>query len=127
MRISDWSSDVCSSDLGTLNHRHVAEVAQVDPAVALLRAVVVPDPGIAGRARIVFAPPFAPTLQHQHLAPRLSEAAGGRRSTEAGADDDDLEVVCHAPSPGCAAPARLTARGCRCRSEGNTSALQSLL
>src|SRR3546814_967291 len=86
MRISDWSSDVCSSDLGhvgvdqraaadrgTLNHRHVAEVAQVDPAVALLRAVVVPDPGIAGRARIVFAPPFAPTLQHQHLAPRSEE------------------------------------------------------
>src|SRR3546814_15435788 len=68
----------------------------------------------SGRARIVFAPPFAPTLQHQHLAPCLSEAAGGRCSTEAGADDDDLEVVCHAPSPGCAAPARLTARGCRC-------------
>src|SRR3546814_17763679 len=92
MRISDWSSDVCSSDLGTLNHRHVAEVAQVDPAVALLRAVVVPDPGIAGRARIVFAPPFAPTLQHQHLAPRLSEAAGGRRPTEAGADEDRKTV-----------------------------------
>src|SRR3546814_19545571 len=98
MRISDWSSDVCSSDLGTLNHRHVAEVAQVDPAVALLRAVVVPDPGIAGRARIVLAPPFAPTLQHQNLAPRLSEAAGGRRTPKPGDATDTYEEV-YLPPP----------------------------
>src|SRR3546814_8458101 len=40
MRISDWSSDVCSSDLGELRARKRAAVARYDQAFANYRQVV---------------------------------------------------------------------------------------
>src|SRR3546814_10547712 len=41
MRISDWSSDVCSSDLGFERYRHArgAEPGDVEPATCQLREI----------------------------------------------------------------------------------------
>jgi hypothetical protein len=79
-----------ATDTRALHHGHAREESEVNPALAALGMVVVPEPVIprlAGEGGLV---PAAPTLQHQNGVPGLSQATGGNRPPEAAADDNDI-------------------------------------
>src|SRR5690606_37662295 len=78
---------------GALCDGHVGEAAQVDPAIALGGAVVIPEPGITGSAWIILRLPLPPTLEDQNLAARLRQAAGGDGATEARSDHYHVEFI----------------------------------
>src|SRR3546814_10995599 len=82
MRISDWSSDVCSSDLSSTALLAAAEFAR-DPALTRLAVV------LEGGHGEVFMQPFSrPILADSALAPLTPEAArallDGRRAIGSG-------------------------------------------
>src|SRR3546814_6507209 len=77
MRISDWSSDVCSSDLGRIGtHRAVAAerglLGRVEVAIGELRA----DADEQAQARAL-------GLQPRYLHGQLGEVAGGAAAEDA--------------------------------------------
>ena len=77
-------------------HPHVGEGAQVGPAVAVLRLVLVPEPGVVGVARVGFGRPAPAALEHQHLHAGLGQPAGRDGAAETAADDDRVVVKrCH--------------------------------
>src|SRR3546814_7067879 len=106
MRISDWSSDVCSSDLGVADHR----IARVGGELAGQRGDGLRlAPGLGGLLLLL----VAPQRLHQHL--RMLE-----------------EVLLHQPLDRLALPGiegrRLLRRDCvGRRSEEHTSELTSLM
>src|SRR3546814_3224455 len=75
MRISDWSSDVCSSDLGEENAGGGLELAQVLVALAVLAA------GEADRAR---AAGFEPVEQFLVALAGVRQLAGGGNDGDVG-------------------------------------------
>src|SRR3546814_2530876 len=99
MRISDWSSDVCSSDLDDARSDHRC---QQDWRVASLPAVT-DDSGENGRGR----------LQRLHYVPALLPS---RRSCAPGTAGRPAK-----------APARVRSTDSKSRSEEHTSELQSLM
>src|SRR3546814_14704996 len=81
MRISDWSSDVCSSDLGAQLDALAAErferVSQQQPLGVGI------EPGALDAARVDGAPDLQPPMVLGHpQKPRRPRDAPGRRSEE---------------------------------------------
>src|SRR3546814_4188803 len=129
MRISDWSSDVCSSDLGVQLHPRL---------VAGGPLAVLADPHVAGGHA-----PHAAVLAIQHLGggePGIDlDAELGRLLAEPAADvaeaDDVVAMVVHlrrrrqavGPAGGQVHEAVLGGRRVQRRSEEHTSELQSLM
>src|SRR3546814_10110346 len=111
MRISDWSSDVCSSDLGG-----------TAPAGARLVG------GLPGRA----PDPWRPRASTRRSPCHVVAGAGERRPPGLRAADAHRTRQHHAPAPavaldGVAGPAELAALSAAGRSEEHTSELQSLM
>ena len=79
-----------AADRGALGDGHPPEHPEVQPAVALLRVELVPQPRIAGLARERGRVPAAPALEDHHAIARLGEAAGRDRAAEPRADDDGV-------------------------------------
>src|SRR3546814_1612767 len=118
MRISDWSSDVCSSDLGiALAPHHIARERRFDPAPLLLFGAKLEQ----GR--------------HQHRNALVGKSSGHPGARKLLGDDPGFEYVWFGPEP--AVFARNRARGVAvlnqqllpgyARSEEHTSELQSLM
>src|SRR3546814_7602494 len=118
MRISDWSSDVCSSDLGGASFgrgdavpgRHIN-----DHQVRLymkMRQTVSPRSAAACAA---FSTATAYRLERDAQLPSQKKEPRGRRRTDPLADIFDSEVV----------PLLEAAPGLRARSDEHTSELQS--
>src|SRR3546814_6053562 len=108
MRISDWSSDVCSSDLGADHDRHRA-VAVLDPLDDLVERLVVHDLDVQGLDVGV-----------------LGGSGGGPCHTEADDDDGghgDDSSADRRHGCSCTGATRSVTR----RSEEHTSELQSLM
>src|SRR3546814_9407386 len=112
MRISDWSSDVCSSDLAS--HRH-ADRADHDGGVGVAGAAALPVMHAAVACGCGDVPADAAQGRHDAGAAGVRSALGSagdpglpHQLHDAGADDD----LCAARSP---------------RSEEHTSELQSLM
>src|SRR3546814_6646663 len=55
MRISDWSSDVCSSDLGVLSHGLIAGVIDAAMAMLTLAMMIYYSPLLASLAVVALA------------------------------------------------------------------------
>src|SRR3546814_5223175 len=109
MRISDWSSDVCSSDLVEARRAPVAPAVDAD--------VHAPDGAVAGPGQ---------AADHQRAAPV------GHRRLRAGAGDDRLHVHQPGEAPRLAVGQQVgVLRGLLAvvpgRSEEHTSELQSLM
>src|SRR3546814_4724920 len=132
MRISDWSSDVCSSDLPADQERQQAEAAERDRQLAELKAARESGVLVQGRqgsgggdAVSVTAAPSAPT--DQATAPKLAldatndPNAQGRKADFVANLDPRGDVNPHALTPP-PSPYTLSAR-----SEEHTSELQSLM
>src|SRR3546814_17994863 len=66
MRISDWSSDVCSSDLGRCRRRTQSDPRQHEPRRLLT--------GAAGLMRIIAAAEVEAALDYPSLVERLRQA-----------------------------------------------------
>src|SRR3546814_5944770 len=144
MRISDWSSDVCSSDLEAFEERHAARILAAFPCASLLRfggeavgidhghamlALADTAPGIADLTKgqpalrgIAMLEQRAPQDQHIHTA---ISASGHRVARQAGGSGGTLPVG-RAPrlDPWDTASFKL---GDDLRSEEHTSELQSLM
>src|SRR3546814_10626441 len=103
MRISDWSSDVCSSDLNTL----WVKVLEVNPVAAS-------HPDIERRPRRLRASPT------RHRLPQASDAGPS-------ADIRPTPVWRPGGMPRAFPHVRHTVRWLRARSEEHTSELQSLM
>src|SRR3546814_18319687 len=89
MRISDWSSDVCSSDLRT--SQVVANPPQVGRYLSGVVAASRAEPAAHGDKRLVdLMPEFGETEGRIARAPRGTAGAAGRRSA---ADDRDRARV----------------------------------
>src|SRR3546814_2576780 len=76
MRISDWSSDVCSSDLICSRFPNIEEMSQTFPIVlvsAIGSARAAYDPGLAEPARRALVLPSA----RPRLAPMISRTTTG--------------------------------------------------
>src|SRR3546814_1328608 len=67
MRISDWSSDVCSSDLQQIQIADRIENLVADKLVVVAQAVVVDDAKIVERHHIVEAGAEAEVIRAQHI------------------------------------------------------------
>src|SRR3546814_6549828 len=108
MRISDWSSDVCSSDLDDSRHRQPVRGRQALQPACLLGLEV----------------DVAPRPPHSNIRSRTS-SPGSQRATSAGAGsesdstDSGAAITCPPQSSGCESG--------RSRSEEHTSELQSLM
>src|SRR3546814_20438862 len=100
MRISDWSSDVCSSDLGlpvkvaaftNLSHDHLDYHGDMDAYMAakmrLFREVVDAD----GTAVIWSADPWSPAAEHE-------ARERGLRIMTVGAPGEDLRMIAREPT-----------------------------
>src|SRR3546814_9374998 len=109
MRISDWSSDVCSSDLGKPGHRTDRLMPHLDPLA--FRANQCP-------AVVSFAFPGVEFEQHRAIE-RLSHRVLDRLVLFAG--DRGADILC-----ALANKRRTLAQDRIARSEEHTSALQSL-
>src|SRR3546814_7555574 len=107
MRIGDWSSDVCSSDLARLAEVDlgVDHAGQHDEPLGIERLV--------GRSRIERADVGNAAVGHRHVGGNHS---GGREHVSA--RDDEIPVLAHA-----LLPRQLSVL----RSEEHTSELQSLM
>src|SRR3546814_2584458 len=121
MRISDWSSDVCSSDLGAPQRRRlehgteleVGEVRRADGEGVALDVEVDLQQGAARRVR-----------------GQLEEARGGARRDRQPGEHGQAPVAAAGPALGVVAADRAGGRprvGARQRSEEHTSELQSLM
>src|SRR3546814_3759565 len=123
MRISDWSSDVCSSDLG---QRDRAEQQHRDPEhrhgdAAAGRNADQPGAHAVAPGRRTFGVPVP--LAATHCLPSLPSASASLRAT-ALALSAGSPITCTAlPSRNATLPAVTTAS----RSEEHTSELQSLM
>src|SRR3546814_8146106 len=124
MRISDWSSDVCSSDL----HGETVTRAPLAEAVPLPHSLTAPrfswpaTPGpatpVPEAAHVDHHAAQRPDLRHGDCRPgrRQAEGFGSRRHRSRGAQPADLQGL----------QRRCDAR-CHRRSEEHTSELQSLM
>src|SRR3546814_6728862 len=122
MRISDWSSDVCSSDLAEHHALGAAGVEQV------LQGARVGDPGVEKEAFEVLARVARVVGGDQVRAhvEAVLDAADGVGEAAAAVGEADLELrqpLQHAAEHQAAGGARLFGR----RSEAHTSELQSLM
>src|SRR3546814_12672171 len=90
MRISDWSSDVCSSDLRLESHRRVARGARVGPGARRFAGMVaeaedgaadehVDDASVAGKRQKQAMGAQVVAVRHKHAALPVewAAAAGG--------------------------------------------------
>src|SRR3546814_11987955 len=83
MRISDWSSDVCSSDLLVWSRfEDSVHDAMRAPAMARMRAALTPDKTIAAWEALIAAPDYR-TAFVRALLPGVS--------LDKGANDDSIE------------------------------------
>src|SRR3546814_8794491 len=111
MRISDWSSDVCSSDLAQVHdrrsrrpgsHRQLppepgAEPDGADESVAPgLQAALHPDPGIAGPARPPDRGPAVGLRDRRAQGARPGPDAAGTRSEEHTSELQSLMSISYA-------------------------------
>src|SRR3546814_2939051 len=108
MRISDWSSDVCSSDLGV----SASDVEIVDPPVDSIDYHIMPVAMFVGQAAMDQPPDqgFAQVGRHDTFDPRAVQTARGQLALH---EADDVAAFAHPPQ--------------RIRSEEHTSELQSLM
>ena len=93
-------ADVCvheraAADAGALNDGHVRKQSKVEPAVALCRFPLIPHPGILRPPRVIIRRPSPAALQHENAIALLGQSSGRDRASEAAADHDDVERVCH--------------------------------
>src|SRR3546814_7088988 len=126
MRISDWSSDVCSSDLG---HHVLADLVEAEAAVEhACRVAVVLDKHLAGHLRVA---QFGVALHVgvERAAQAAAAAAGGHHDA---VDVEETLVALAEPAEIAAVMAAFGAETHqearqRARSEEHTSELQSLM
>src|SRR3546814_2898962 len=132
MRISDWSSDVCSSDLLGVNIDHVATIRNArggehpDPVRAADIVAAVGGDGITAHLR-----EDRRHIRDDDLA-RIQAATDLPLNLEMAATDEMLEIALrHMPHAACIVPEkreeRTTEGGLDARSEEHTSELQSLM
>src|SRR3546814_8394608 len=114
MRISDWSSDVCSSDLGADAgiHRFFEQVQRAgDIGVDEILPAVGRDMGLMQRGRVIDGPDAVEAVAEPCAVDEGADPAGIGRGAQVEADDRLAEVLQAADQ----------------RSEEHTSELQSLM
>jgi cytochrome b561 len=72
-------------------HAGAALQPEVEPAVLLVRFVLIPDPRIARQARVRRLVPSPPALQDEDLHPGFGQPASRDAAPKTAADDDDVE------------------------------------
>src|SRR3546814_9340235 len=117
MRISDWSSDVCSSDLLS---ELLARLQTDLPELSLPNISETPQPANAAGAACRSEPPSAPQARgYPRCKPRGSmptgKGAGSASGPPAGSPFSSCRSKCQATGSTC------------CRSEENTTKLQSTM
>src|SRR3546814_19946762 len=92
MRISDWSSDVCSSDLGV----SASDVEIVDPPVDSIDYHIMPVAMFVGQAAMDQPPDqgFAQVGRHDTFDPRAVQTARGQLALH---EADDVAAFAHPP------------------------------
>src|SRR3546814_10775627 len=124
MRISDWSSDVCSSDLaeavhpyGIGKHRHMPEIEQEITRYA------------GHPVRVGFTPHLVPMNRGELVTATVDLAEGASVATlrELLAQRYDEEPFVHLLPEGVAPATRMVRGSNHARSEEHTSELQSLM
>src|SRR3546814_3184249 len=110
MRISDWSSDVCSSDLGADSHTKLTHDTSPAPPVRI---------SAARRWNLAWvAAPIA------HAAPSSHSRANAGSMPDQRGDGASNDAVVAASTPASSATSTISIS---CRSEEHTSELQSLM
>ena len=89
-----------AADPRAQRHAHVAEIAEIQPAVLLLRLILVPQPVALTDAGVILRQPAPPALQHHHLVPFFRQPAGHHGTAEAAADNQRAYPF-HGLSPVC--------------------------
>src|SRR3546814_8988269 len=95
MRISDWSSDVCSSDLGEAKQADVGQQLELQPKQALLTLLArreLSRGAVGGTLEVHVAQAALAALGHQHavaVARHVADDLVGGDVDDLGTDRDD--------------------------------------